>query len=130
MLKFLIEIKFVSKSAVVIVFDVAVNVPKKFQSEARNLTAFMTLTRKEFVKARSVNVSVSRSILMRDYEINGDSYIKLTFSKIIYERFTLLKTIYDSVLLSMKMLIFENSKDENVTVFKENKTALFCLPGS
>ena len=56
------EIKFVSKRAVAAIFDVAENVPKKFQSEARKRTAFITFTRKEFTKTRSVNVIVSRSI--------------------------------------------------------------------
>lgn len=62
MLKFLMEIKFVSKRAVAIIFAVAENVPKKFQSEARKRTTFMTFMIKEFTNTRSVKVIVSRSI--------------------------------------------------------------------
>jgi len=62
--------------------------------------------------------------------MSEDSLIKLTFSNVIDVRLTVVNTMDDSVLFSMKMLILENYRLEKTTVVSVNFTALLEVPGS
>ena len=67
---------------------------------------------------------------MRDSRRLADSLMKLTPERVKSVRITSLNKIYESVLLSMKILTLVKMSFEKITVLSLNAMALFLVPGS